>query len=355
MLVTTILEIAFTFVLLIFFCRFVDKELKQANIHLIFEKLWFVGKLALSIGNVYLAEKFSKELIKNKDEITIVYHEVKQRFIINSWRPFTANIKTISFWLIQMFNVVVIDRFIIQCMLKASAWVLVLAFIKQGIFQSKAISETMESFFPVLLKEVEMFITLMIMVYLILACIERVSLAQHGEWKHTKRFGYCFFSYLAMFYYQAFNPKTYDLVTATSIPNSLYEEFFVKLISIFFLSLSIYLYKRIFREAVYELKPLSGQRLTQEQLNSLLVISEKWQSLLQLYSLEETHYGNVRFQKQIIKDMTTEPETEKDQTVTLSLRYSPFKVTFHMFSQTVSGVLRAAANAPDTLVRTEDK
>ncbi|MBO0423383.1 hypothetical protein [Enterococcus plantarum] len=329
-LTVTIVECSITFGLLILLFKGVDKDLNEWQVSHFWEGLWFIAKQVLSIGNVFLSGTLFKELIKNKEEIVTQYQELKQRLNVNIWIPFKENVKKECFWTIQLFNWIKIQRFYLRCVLKAIAWLLVLSMIKQGLFINGLNGAESEVLFSGILTTIYSLLMALVAVKVVLA-VKEVSVDENPPtWKYRKQLLHWVIVFGLFVKYNVFNVATYASVTRQSNLLKMVEPYYSIVISFGLISLSLFLIRKRISRAIDYVETLPGKPLIQPEFGRLLHVHEKWQPFLQLYSLSETYYGDVSYQKQIIKDEYIDPRVGKEQVVTISIRYSPFKETFVM-------------------------
>lgn len=329
-LTVTIIEWAFTLGLLILLFKGIDKDLEEWKVSQIWEGLWFFAKLAISIGNVFLSACLFKEIIKNRNEIVLEYQKVRRRLKVNVWFPFKENVKKPPFWFIQIFNIIKIQQFYLSCVLKAIAWLLVLSMIKQGLFINGLNRTESEVLFSGILTTIYALLNVLVAVKIFFVAKELTSVEGPPTWEYRKQLLHWIIVLGLFVKYHVFNVATYDSVTRQSNLLKMAEPYYSIIISFGLIFLSLFLIKRRFRRAVDYLETLPRKPLIQPEFGTLLHVQEKWQPFLHLYSVSETYYGDVSYQKHIIKNEETDPRVEKEQVVTISIRYSPFKETFVM-------------------------
>lgn len=339
-LTVTIVECGITFGLLILLFKGVDKDLKEWQVAQIWEGLWFVAKQVLSIGNVFLSGTLFKELIKNKEEIVTQYQELKQRLNVNVWVPFKENVKKECFWTIQLFNWIKIQRFYLRCVLKASAWLLVLSMIKQGLFINGLNGAEGEVLFSGILTTIYSLLVALVAVKVILVVKEITSGESPPTWKYRKQLLHWIIVLFLFGKYKVFNVATYGSITKQTSLLKIVEPFYLIIVSYILILGCLFLIRKRFSRAIDHVELLSGKPLIQSEFGNMLHVQEKWEPFLHLYSVSETYYGDVSYQKQIIKDEGTDPRVGKEQVVTISIRYSPFKETFILRSAVLAAKIQ---------------
>ena len=322
------MECAIGFVFLIVLFKIVDQELKEAQVLQIWEGVWFVVKQAIVIGHVFLSGRLYKELIKNKNEIVIECQTVKRRLKVNVWFPFKKNIKKKRFWAIQVFNIVKIQHFYFGCVLKAIAWLWVMAMIKQGLIVNGVNVSERETLFTGILTTIYSFLVALMAVRIFHA-IKEVTLERNlPSWKCRKQLIHWIIVMGLFTKYNVFTLTTYDSISRQSNLLEMLEPYYFTGINFGLLSLILFLMRKRFRLAINYVELLPGKPLIQSEFGEMFHVQEKWKEFLYLFSLSETYYGDVSYQKQVIKDEYIDPRVPKEQVVTLSIRYSPFKETF---------------------------